>query len=211
MSRAVNNTLTMEEFMALVDKHRDEFYRYALRTLWDSAMADDVFAAAVLAAFENRHKFTPGTNFRAWMYRIITNKCYVANRETGRAFQSLEEQGPDIAAIEADPGYRDVLEEPDYFLEQCGDEVVKAFEKLSEAERSCLMLRAVERFSYKEIAETLEIPVGTVMTHLSRGRAKLRGDLLRYGQERGVLRNTGRFSSKEMGTLNTDMEGSAAT
>lgn len=189
--------LTADEFLVLVDKHRDEYYRYANRILWDSAMADDVFASAVLAAFENRAKFTPGTNFRAWMYRIITNKCYVANRETSRAFQPLDELGPDIASVEADAGYRDVLADPDYFIEQCGDEMKAAFRRLSTAERSCLMLRAIERFSYKEIAETLDMPVGTVMTHLSRGRAKLRSDLLEYGKERGVVRAFPRLVPRE--------------
>ena len=74
----------MDDFIEKVERYRDEFYRYVLRTLWDPGMADDVFSSAILAAWENQHKFTPGTNFRAWMYRIITNKCYVANRVTGR-------------------------------------------------------------------------------------------------------------------------------
>ena len=51
--------------------------------LWDTAQADDVFAEALLAGFENRAKFTRGTNFRAWMFPIITKKCFVANRRTG--------------------------------------------------------------------------------------------------------------------------------
>jgi len=188
MAKSANKQLTADEFIALVDKYRDEFYRYVLRTAWDPGKADDVFSAAVLAAFENRAKFTPGTNFRAWMYRIITNKCYVANRETKRTMAPLDEMSPDVASVDADAGYRDVLEEPEYFLDQCGDEVKSAFQKLSQAERSCIMLRAVERFSYKEIAEVLDMPVGTVMTHLSRGRAKLRKDLVEYGQETGIIR-----------------------
>jgi len=211
MSKAVNRRLTTNEFLALVEKHRDEYFRYVLRTLWDTGMAEDVFASAVLAGFENRHKFTPGTNFRAWMYRIITNKCFVANRETARAFLPLDEHGSDVASVEADAGYRDVLEEPEYFLEQCGDEVRRAFRKLSTAERACIMLRAVERFSYKEIAETLEIPVGTVMTHLSRGRAKLRKDLLEYGKQEGIVRHYPRTRQSDGQSLDTDEEGSAAS
>lgn len=187
MADEANKQLTPEEFLALVEKHRDELYRYVLRLAWDAGKADDVFSAAVLAAYENLSKFTPGTNFRAWMYRIVTNKCYVANRETQRTFHSLDELGPDIAAVADDPDYRDALEDPEFYIEQCGDEVRAAFGKLSEAERSCLMLRAVEQFSYKEIAEVLEMPVGTVMTHLSRGRAKLRKDLLEYGKREGLI------------------------
>lgn len=211
MSKAVNKRLSTDEFLALVGKHRDEYFRYVLRTLWDTGMAEDVFASAVLAGFENRDKFTPGTNFRAWMYRIITNKCFVANRETARAFLPLDEHGPDVASVEADAGYRDVLNEPEYFLEQCGEEVQRAFRKLSTAERACIMLRAVERFSYKEIAETLEIPVGTVMTHLSRGRAKLRKDLLVYGREQGIVRNFPSTMKRDGRSHDKDEEGSAVS
>jgi RNA polymerase sigma-70 factor (ECF subfamily) len=199
----VNKQLTAEEFVGLVGQYRDEFFRYILRTAWDSGTAEDIFSAAMLAGYENRGKFTPGTNFRAWMYRIITNKCYVANRETGRTFQPLDDYGPDVAVADDESGYHDVLEEPEFFLEQCGDEVHSAIRKLSQAERSCIMLRAVERFSYKEIAETLEMPVGTVMTHLSRGRSKLRKELAEYGREQGILK--GSSSAKERGD-----EGAAA-
>jgi RNA polymerase sigma-70 factor (ECF subfamily) len=185
----------MDEFLSLIEKHRHEFFRYILRMVWDSSVAEDVFASAVLASYENRHKFVPGTNFRAWMYRIITNKCYVANREIKRAFAPLDEGIADDAslsgdwhALQLDAGYVDVLKDPTRFLEQCGDEVTRAFKRLSTAERSCLLLRAAERFSYQEIAETLEMPVGTVMTHLSRGRAKLRRELLVYAQQSGVVR-----------------------
>ncbi len=177
-----------EEFLKLVERHRHEFCRYVRRMAWDSGMTDDVFASAVLAAFENRHKFTPGTNFRAWMYRILTNKCYVANRETKRAMEPLDAVEPNLVAMDRNPGYGDVLRDPSAFLEQCGDEVNQALSHLSLAERSCILLRAAEKFSYREIADILEMPVGTVMTHLSRGRAKLRKELLVYAQERGFAR-----------------------
>ena len=185
------------EFMRLIQKHRDEFFRYVLRTVWDSHVAEDVFQSAVLAAYENYHKFTPGTNFRAWVYRIITNKCFVANRETMRAFQPLENVEQTLIAVEERPGYRDVLKNPAEFLEQCGDEVHRAFRRLSTAERSCILLRSVERFSYQEIAEILEMPVGTVMTHLSRGRAKLRSDLVDYARDEGIIRSYPRLVSRD--------------
>ncbi|MCC6491279.1 MAG: RNA polymerase sigma factor [Candidatus Hydrogenedentes bacterium] len=198
------------EFLGLIEKHRDEFYRYVLRTVWDSNVAEDVFQSAVLAAYENYHKFTPGTNFRAWVYRIITNKCFVANRETARAFQPLENVDASVTAVEDRPEYNDVLKNPAGFLEQCGDEVLRAFRRLSTAERSCILLRSVERFSYQEIAGILEMPVGTVMTHLSRGRAKLRQDLLDYAKQEGIVRSYPRLIprgergdqiQKERGTL----------
>lgn len=176
------------EFLRLVELHRDEFYRYILRTLWNPAGADDVFQSAVLAAYENYHRFTPGTNFRAWMYRIITNKCFVANRETGRGMTPIDSAEAGMVSLKTEPAYGDVLKDPARFLELCGDEVQRSFHRLSTAERSCILLRSVERFSYQEIAEILEMPVGTVMTHLSRGRAKLRKELLEYAKGQGIVR-----------------------
>jgi RNA polymerase sigma-70 factor (ECF subfamily) len=179
-----------DEFLALVEKYRDELYRFILKTVWDPGVAEDVFQSGVLSAYENFDKFVPGTNFRAWMYRILLNKCYVANREISRAMKPLEDVDPGLVALAERPGYGDVLEEPGRFLELCGDEVTAAFRRLSPAERSCILLRSVEGFSYQEIAEILGIPFGTVMTHLSRGRAKLRRDLLEYAVETGVIRRS---------------------
>ena len=178
----------MDEFVQLIETHRHEFYGYIYRTVWDSQLADDVFSEAVLAAYQNRKNYVSGTNFRAWMYRIITNKCFLANRETARSPDRLEDQADSLIALQNEPGYEDLLNRPDEFLSRCGDEIHIAFKKLSTAERSCLLLKAVEQFSYKEIAGILEIPVGTVMTHLSRARARLRIELLDYGRREGWLR-----------------------
>ena len=175
------------DFLPLLEKHRHELYRYALRTLWNPHMVEDVFQSAVLSAFENFHKFTPGTNFRAWVYQILVNKCYVANRETGRGARSLDDIDPDTVHVYERPEYGDVLEDPNSFLEQCGDEVIRAFERLSTAERSCILLRSSDGLSYQEIANSLRIPAGTVMTHLARGRAKLRTQLLDYATSSGVI------------------------
>ncbi|MBI2422799.1 MAG: RNA polymerase sigma factor [Candidatus Hydrogenedentes bacterium] len=188
----------MNDFMQQVERYRDEFYRYVRRTLWDPGLSEDVFSDALLAAWENRHKFQPGTNFRAWMYRILTNKCYVANRNTGRTPHPIDEV-PESSFVRLDTewGYRDVLEDPDHVLQQCDGEIHDAFQRLSPSQRSCLLLRSVERFSYKEIAEILEMPVGTVMTHLSRGRAKLRSDLLLYARQKGLVRQRPRILEVE--------------
>lgn len=184
----MNTTLGNEEFVALVEKYRHEFHRYIVRTLWSTHNVEDVFAEAVLSAYENLAQFRKGTNFRAWMFRIITNKCFVANRHTARTPQPIDDT-PEryLTTAQQTAGYAEVLDAPERVLEALGGEVYTAFQKLSEKEQACLMLRAVEEFSYKEIAEILEIPVGTVMTHLARGRAKLRKDLTRYAHETGVI------------------------
>ena len=178
----------MDEFLEKIEKHRGEFYRFVLRNVWDSGVAEDVFSQGVLAAYENRHKYTPGTNFRAWMFRILTNKCFVANRETGRAFESLDAPGSKDVPDESPEAYASVMKDPESVLDQCGDEVYSAFHTLSTAQRTCILLCGVERFSYQEIAEIMEIPAGTVMTHLARGRKKLRQHLAKYAQEMGIIR-----------------------
>ncbi len=190
----------MDEFLEKIEKHRNEFYRFVHRNVWDSGVSEDVFSQAVLAAYENRHKYTPGTNFRAWMFRILMNKCFVANRETARAFEPLDRlDGSGMAyALAADPTPSiSAFEDPVAVLEQCGDEVFHAFRGLSTAQRTCILLRGVERFSYKEIAEIMEIPVGTVMTHLARGRKKLREELATYAKETGIIREFPRAQKRE--------------
>ena len=187
----------MDEFLEKIETHRNEFYRFVHRNVWDSGVSEDVFSQAVLAAYENRHKYTPGTNFRAWMFRILMNKCFVANRETARAFEPLDSSGT-AHALAADPAPSvSAFEDPVAVLEQCGDEVFHAFRGLSTAQRTSILLRGVERFSYKDIAEIMEIPVGTVMTHLARGRKKLREELAIYAKETGIIREFPRARKRE--------------
>ena len=178
----------MDEFLEKIEKHRNEFYRFVHRNVWDSGVSEDVFSQAVLAAYESRHRYTPGTNFRAWMFRILMNKCFVANRETARAFEPLDSAGAAHALVAAPTPSISAFEDPVAVLEQCGDEIFCAFRSLSTAQRTCILLRGIERFSYQEIAEIMEIPVGTVMTHLARGRKKLREELATYAKETGIIR-----------------------
>ena len=178
----------MDEFLENIEKHRGEFFRFVMRNVWDTGVAEDVFSQAVLSAYENRRKYTPGTNFRAWMFRILTNKCFVANRETARAFESLDAPGAAQVPAAESVAFFSESDDPASVLEQCGDEVHRAFRNLSTAQRSCILLRGVEHFSYQEIAEIMEIPVGTVMTHLARGRKKLRQQLAEYALETGIIR-----------------------
>ena len=106
----------MDEFIEKIEKHRDEFFRFIKRNVWDTGVAEDVFSQGVLAAYENRAKYTPGTNFRAWMYRILLNKCYVANRETGRAFESLDHPSAKQATAPVVEEYGDLLKDPKALL-----------------------------------------------------------------------------------------------
>ena len=176
-----------DEFLPLIEKHKDELYAYIYRNVWDSSLADDVFSSAVLAAYKSKDNFKIGTNFRAWMYRIVTNKCFVANREVSRRGADVDEVYEEIDGLVSSPEFMEDSGSADDFLAQCGDEIQIAMRKLSTMERSCLLLKVMQNFSYKEIASILEIPFGTVMTHLSRGRAKLRKELMEYARSTGIV------------------------
>jgi RNA polymerase sigma-70 factor (ECF subfamily) len=139
-------------------------------------MVDDVFSEAVLVAWTQREKFRKGSNFRAWMYKIVINKLYVANRQVKRAGVPLDDINPLEMVADTDRK-EELMEGSEWFFENISDDVYDAFQKLRPIQRSVLLLRAIEKLSYKEIAEAVNVPVGTVMTHLSRGRRKMR-DLL---------------------------------
>ncbi len=178
----------MDEFLVQIEKYKDEFFIYILRNVWDSSVAEDVFSSGVLVAYKSRANFRAGSNFRAWMYKILTNKCFVANREISRRGTSLDEVQDYLSSLAHNEEYSTAISEPDEFLDECGDEVLMAMKKLSTMERSCLLLKTMGHFSYKELAEILEIPFGTVMTHLARGRAKLRKELYNYAVDAGIVK-----------------------
>ena len=174
------------EFLERIETHRDEFYRYIHRNVWNASVAEDVFSSAIIAAYKQLGKFQDGTNFRAWIYKILTNKCFVANRETKRLAIDIDTIDENQFADTRQERLK-ALEDPHWFLEQCGDEIHQALKRLSTAERSCLLLLTHRRYSYKEISEILEIPIGTVMTHLSRGRRKLKKALIDHAIKEGIV------------------------
>jgi RNA polymerase sigma-70 factor, ECF subfamily len=178
--------LSDDAFLALLGEHRHELYRFVLRNVWNPSAAEDVFAGAVQVAWRQLDHFQPGSNFRAWMYRILTNKCFVANRETQRS--SIDLDSIDESRFASQPNALTLAgDSPEAFLAACGDELQQAMRQLSTAERSCLLLLTCEHYSYKEIAHIMEMPVGTVMTHLARGRAKLRRLLADYARRSGII------------------------
>lgn len=178
----------MTDFLSALEEHKDEFYRFLRRTLWNAEQADDVFAEAVLTAYENFHRFQPGTNFRAWMYRMLANKCFCANRETSRNKYSLEDVEEPAVSDAGEESFTKNVENPEDILELCSEEVYQAFEQLNPLQRMCILLKDVEGFSYKEIAEMLEIPGASVMTHLARGRKRLRELLQGYANKKRIGR-----------------------
>ncbi len=181
--------ISSQEFLAQIEKYKDEFYRFVYRSVWNNSDVDDVFSEAVMVAWEKRESFRPGSNFRAWFYKILLNKSYVANRHTKRhsvdydslADMNIEETGEEEEAPK-------VFSNPDDFMDQINDDLYNGLNVLRAPEKSCLLLRAADGCSYKEIASIMDIPVGTVMTHLARGRAKIRKYLAKVSREKEEAR-----------------------
>jgi len=174
------------DFINLVEKHRHEYYAFIRHSLWDKDHAEDVFSSAVLTAYENRKSFQKGTNSRAWMYKILVNKCFAANRKNNKNIEDIEQVDQEIL-IDEKKKYYSFLENPKEFVIQCGDEILRALSKLNTLERTCFLLFAAGECSYKEVGQIVEIPTASVSTHMSRGRAKLRKTLFDYASQHGFV------------------------
>jgi RNA polymerase sigma-70 factor (ECF subfamily) len=176
------------DFPAAVAGNIDALYRGALRMTGSREEAEDLVQETFLRAYRFRHQFQPGTNFKAWLFKIQTNIFRSRYRKLWNSPQSLEDTedfylyqhlGPDTPPGE-DPA-ADVLDHLGV------EEVRKAIEDLPPAYRATVLLTDVEGFSYRETADILEIPVGTVMSRLHRGRRRLQKQLYDYAKESGVI------------------------
>jgi RNA polymerase sigma-70 factor, ECF subfamily len=165
-------------------------YAAALRMTRNPADAEDLVQDTYLRAFRGFSGFKEGTNLKAWLYRILTNSFINTYRKKQRQPQTVE--GPD----DLDEWYlfdklggRNVeLSAETEVLDKIPDEAVKAaLESLPENFRLPVLLADVEGFSYKEIAEIMDTPIGTVMSRLHRGRKALQKALWDTAKERGLV------------------------
>src|SRR5437870_2657798 len=165
-------------FEALAMPLFDALYNYARWLTHDSAEAEDLVQETYLKAFRGFRSFRPGTNFRAWIYRILRN-TFLTSRAGLRQVVSIDEDPDQVENIS-------VEETPESHLLQraTGAELERAIGELDLPFREVLLLADVEEMSYKEIAETLSIPLGTVTSRLLRARAKVRIALGRRRRER---------------------------
>ncbi|WP_158633460.1 RNA polymerase sigma factor [Tautonia sociabilis] len=165
---------------------------YCRRSLRDRGEVGDVLQAAVANAYRDFDLYVEGTNFRAWIFRYINGEILNANRRSGRAPQVMGSKVEVLVEptwqMPADAPLVEALrDDPDAVLEQCDEVLAEAVRGLPPQEQAVVLLRAIGEFKYREMAEILGIPLGTVMTSLSRARQRLRERLADFGGERGLL------------------------
>jgi RNA polymerase sigma-70 factor (ECF subfamily) len=169
----------------------DPLYRTALRMTRSEAEAEDLVQETYIRAFRFRHQFTPGTNLKAWLFRILTNTFINQYRRKAARPETTELDDVEESILyrhmrDVSPGSASPDPEAELIDNTLSSEVKDALEALPEKFRTTLLLD-VEGFSYKEIAEVLDIPIGTVMSRLHRGRKFLQKRLYDVARDRGIV------------------------
>ena len=172
--------------------YMDQLYGAARRMTRNDAAAEDLVQETYLRAYKGFDRFAEGTNLRAWLFRILTNLFINEYRRRQRRPDEV-----DLGDTESLYLYRGLGGADSARLSRSAEgelldgltsaEVRDAIESLPDSYRVAVLLADMEGFAYKEIAEILDVPIGTVMSRLHRGRKRLRQTLQTYGQARGLV------------------------
>jgi RNA polymerase sigma-70 factor (ECF subfamily) len=181
------------EFEQLALQHLDPLYSAALRLTKNDRDAEDLVQDTVMRAFRFFDKFERGTNIKAWLFKILTNTFI--NNYRRRVKERSVVDGSERETVQDRFMSRDATDfaqNPEQFLfdRLLSDDVLHAIDELPLDFRMTVILADIQEFSYKEIAEVLDCPVGTVMSRLYRGRKILQKTLQHHAKDMGILRNT---------------------
>lgn len=168
---------TWETFEAEVLPHLESLFRLAMWRVRDRATAEDLVQETLTAALKSFHRYEPGTNIRAWLFTIMWHTETKRRRKLARVhFVSEEDERISETVAYTEPTPQGLTDE----------EVLGALGRIPAHYKQVVVLADVEDLSYKEIAAALHIPLGTVMSRLSRGRKLLRHELADYASTYGI-------------------------
>jgi len=178
------------EFTKEAMQYAPQLYSAALRMTRNPADAEDLVQETYLRAYRSYASFEQGTNLRAWLFRILTNQ-YI-NSYRARQRRPIETDVEDVEDLYlyhriGNLGAASRSAEDTLFDMFTDDEVKTALEELPENFRIPVLLADVEGFSYKEIAEMIDVPIGTVMSRLHRGRKAMHKKLYDFAEQRGLV------------------------
>ena len=163
----------------------DTLYRAALRLTRDPAQAEDLVQDAYVRALRYQHSYQTGTNMKAWLFAIMRNLFW--DRFKGGRPEDVSLDGDGEVSLYDTLKDPSAVPEADVLDSIAAQEVVKAVETLPELHREVVLLVDVEGFSYRDAAEVLGVPIGTVMSRLHRARRQLQKSLYQYARESGIV------------------------
>lgn len=166
---------TADQFTAEALAYLDALYASALRLTRDPDAAQDLVQDTYLKAYRARTRFEPGTNLKAWLYTILHNTWRNRRRDQARAPVEVNSETVDVVVEQgvADSAFTQDTPEDALVKATLSEDLRTALDGLPEAFRETIWLRDVEELSYQEIARVLDVPIGTVMSRLSRARRLL--------------------------------------
>jgi RNA polymerase sigma-70 factor, ECF subfamily len=169
-------------------QYADQLYSAALRYTRNPADAEDLLQETLVKAFDKFHQYRPGTNLRAWLYRILTN-TYINDyrKQQRRPDEVSADANEDFSLYDRVASTATAPAEIEVLSRLTDVEVTDALNDLPENFRMAVYLADVEGFSYAEIAEIMDTPIGTVMSRLHRGRGRLQRALYEYARARGLV------------------------
>jgi len=179
-----------DSFEARAIEHLDALYGAAMRLTRDPAEAEDLVQDALVRAYRFQHHFEAGTNLKAWLFRILTNTFINHYRRGVRERRVLDQEesapiGDGVMSRAAMRGLTDSVSVAQEGLLR--DEIKRALDELPEDYRVMIVLADIEELSYKEIAEALECPIGTVMSRLHRARKLMQQRLMQQAIQMGIV------------------------
>jgi RNA polymerase sigma-70 factor, ECF subfamily len=178
----------VREFETVALVHLDALFRSALRLTQNRAEAEDIVQDTWLCAFRSFHRFDPGTNCRAWLFTILRNAFLTRRRRVNQEAVGESAVSEDAWQSATDPDAPITHPEDALLRSVVHGDVDRALRELPLAHREIVILADLEGLTYREIAQVVGCPIGTVMSRLSRGRAQLRGRLGRLAREHGYAK-----------------------